>query len=613
MNELFVNVKVDREERPDVDAVYMDAVVGADRPGRLAAHGLPHARRRAVLRRHLLPAGAAARAALVPAGAARDRRRVPRAAARTSPRRRTRSSARCGDRPRPSRRASRSTDGAARRGRARAARRSSTHAGAASGTRRSSRLRRRSSSSCAAASLEPVRAHARRDGGGRDVRPASAAASTATRVDAEWLVPHFEKMLYDNALLVPPYLHAWVLTGEERYREVSERTLDYMLRELRLPGGGFASSQDADTDGIEGLTYTWTAEEARRRSCCSRSSTAARSCAASSTRRRGAAARDPRPAPAAGARRQGRSPRGTGWCSRPSRRAPAGSRVPLCYRRRCELGELLLCPTAAGCTLRNGRAKDTALSRGLRERRARPLRAARRHRRAALAAGGAAARARRGGAVRRPRARRLLPHAGRRRAARRAPEGPRRQPDPVRKLDARLCAPAPRADLGRRRARAAGGRRAAPRARRDPPGASGVRLGALRARPPPVAAARAAIVGGPAARSPGPRSRGLDPNTVVAFGPADDVRCSRARPRRRQAGRLRLRALRLPGAGHRRRASSAETTRGSLNCPRDCGCGTALVPAVEDLAEGCKSPAAAAVATSSRSAAPSGRRASWRS
>jgi uncharacterized protein len=80
-------------------------------------------------------------------------------------------------------------------------------------------------------------------------------------VDARWLVPHFEKMLYDNALLVPPYLHAWLLTGEQRYRAVAEQTLDYMLRELRLPSGGFASAQDADTDGVEGLTYTWTEEE----------------------------------------------------------------------------------------------------------------------------------------------------------------------------------------------------------------------------------------------------------------------------------------------------------------------------------------------------------------
>ena len=76
-------------------------------------------------------------------------------------------------------------------------------------------------------------------------------------VDRQWLVPHFEKMLYDNALLVPAYLHGWLVTGNERYREVVEQTLDYMLRELRLPEGGFASAQDADTDGVEGLTYTW--------------------------------------------------------------------------------------------------------------------------------------------------------------------------------------------------------------------------------------------------------------------------------------------------------------------------------------------------------------------
>ena len=80
-------------------------------------------------------------------------------------------------------------------------------------------------------------------------------------VDARWLVPHFEKMLYDNALLIPAYLHAWVVTGAERYRQVVEETCDYLLRELRLAEGGFASSQDADTDGVEGLTYTWTEEE----------------------------------------------------------------------------------------------------------------------------------------------------------------------------------------------------------------------------------------------------------------------------------------------------------------------------------------------------------------
>jgi uncharacterized protein len=83
-------------------------------------------------------------------------------------------------------------------------------------------------------------------------------------VDRQWLVPHFEKMLYDNALLAPAYLHAWVVTGTERYRRVAEETLDYLLRELRLPEGGFASAQDADTDGVEGLTFTWTAEDGVR-------------------------------------------------------------------------------------------------------------------------------------------------------------------------------------------------------------------------------------------------------------------------------------------------------------------------------------------------------------
>jgi uncharacterized protein YyaL (SSP411 family) len=80
-------------------------------------------------------------------------------------------------------------------------------------------------------------------------------------VDRQWLVPHFEKMLYDNALLVPVYLHGWLVTGKERFREIAAETLDYMLRELALDEGGFASAEDADTDGVEGLTYTWTQED----------------------------------------------------------------------------------------------------------------------------------------------------------------------------------------------------------------------------------------------------------------------------------------------------------------------------------------------------------------
>ncbi len=82
-------------------------------------------------------------------------------------------------------------------------------------------------------------------------------------VDAVWLVPHFEKMLYDNALLASAYLHAWVMTGEDDYRRVVCETLDYLLRDMLLPEGGFASAQDADTEGVEGLTYVWTPDEIR--------------------------------------------------------------------------------------------------------------------------------------------------------------------------------------------------------------------------------------------------------------------------------------------------------------------------------------------------------------
>ena len=82
--------------------------------------------------------------------------------------------------------------------------------------------------------------------------------------DQKWLVPHFEKMLYDNALLARTYLHAWQLTAIPRYAEVVRETLDWAARELRVPAGGaFASSLDADTGGHEGATYVWTADKIR--------------------------------------------------------------------------------------------------------------------------------------------------------------------------------------------------------------------------------------------------------------------------------------------------------------------------------------------------------------
>ena len=77
-------------------------------------------------------------------------------------------------------------------------------------------------------------------------------------VDGTWSIPHFEKMLYDNAQLAPVYLHAHQLTGDHRWRLVVEDTLDHALRELRLPSGGFASSQDADSPGGEGSYFVWT-------------------------------------------------------------------------------------------------------------------------------------------------------------------------------------------------------------------------------------------------------------------------------------------------------------------------------------------------------------------
>ena len=82
-------------------------------------------------------------------------------------------------------------------------------------------------------------------------------------VDGQWIVPHFEKMLYDNALLLDVYTHWWTISGDPLARRIAEETAGFLLAELRTPEGGFASALDADTDGEEGKYYAWTPDELR--------------------------------------------------------------------------------------------------------------------------------------------------------------------------------------------------------------------------------------------------------------------------------------------------------------------------------------------------------------
>ena len=268
MNERFVNVKVDREERPDVDAIYMQAVQALAGRGGWPMTVFLDPDGRPFFEGHVLPqrrppghAGFRARDGGGRRGVAQPAGRPRRAGRVAHPPSRSSTSSRWATAPRPS------TAGVLETTVERADAQFDPRFGGFGSAPKfpqamtltfllSSLVRAlRRHAHTVTVSLGAMAAGGMYDQVGGGFHRYS--------VDAYWLVPHFEKMLYDQALLLRAYVHGWQVTGEARYRRVAEEIVTYVLRDLRHPEGGFFSAEDADSEGIEGKFYCWSVDELR--------------------------------------------------------------------------------------------------------------------------------------------------------------------------------------------------------------------------------------------------------------------------------------------------------------------------------------------------------------